>query len=165
MISRRRLARGIAMVRIRQAGLHSRGGPTSNRMVPARLPPYRLHLAESLEEFALLVGDDGTAEDIAVAAEIFRGRMHDEIGAEIEWALDQGRPGIVAGQERWRRCAIFGGSGEVGQFQSRIDGVSTQTRRVGRADGFWTAVRSVISTKSTWSCQRPKRSRNNRKTP
>src|SRR5689334_14994932 len=59
----------------------------------------RLHLADSLEEFAFFTGDDGTAKDIAVAAEIFRGRMHDEIGAEIERALDQGRPGIVAGQE------------------------------------------------------------------
>src|SRR5262245_38974275 len=48
----------------------------------------RLHLADALEEFALGAGDDGAAEDIAMAAEIFRRRMHDEIDAEIEWSLN-----------------------------------------------------------------------------
>src|SRR5689334_5154212 len=58
-----------------------------------------LHLADSLKEFALLASDHSTAKDIAVAPKIFRGRMHDEIGAEIEWALDKRRPGVVAGEK------------------------------------------------------------------
>ncbi len=44
---------------------------------------------------------EGAAEHVAVAAEIFRGRVHDDIGAECERLLQDRRgKGVVAGEQR-----------------------------------------------------------------
>src|SRR6185295_18742242 len=56
----------------------------------------RLDPPDALPELALLAGDESPAEDVAVAAEVLRRRMEDEIRPEVERALEHGgRPGVV----------------------------------------------------------------------
>ena len=59
---------------------------------------------------------------IAMTAEIFRGRMQDQIGAEIEGPLDDWRPGVVANAERAAVVHDFGDGGEIDHLQERIRG-------------------------------------------
>ncbi len=45
--------------------------------------------------------DDHAADDVGVAAQVLGGRMHHEVGAELERPLvDRGRKGVVDGDQR-----------------------------------------------------------------
>jgi hypothetical protein len=90
-----------------------------------------LDLAHALEEFILLPRDQGAAHDIAMAAEIFRGRVHDYIRAEreVRWMIgDQVLSLKYAGLLRDLRDG-----GEIGRSQwdwKRLD------QSVSRVDHF-----------------------------
>ena len=64
--------------------------------------------------------DDDSAEHIAVAAKIFRGRMEDEIGAEIEWPLNDRRPGVIANTNAAGFVSDLCHGREIDNFQERI---------------------------------------------
>ena len=76
--------------------------------------------SDFFEKRALFFRDDGTAGDVAMAANVFRGGMNDEIGAEIEGALDDGRPGVVAKAKGTGFMSEIGHLAEVGDFKLRI---------------------------------------------
>ncbi len=75
-----------------------------------------LQLANALEKFVVLPRDDSASHHVAVAAEIFRSRMHDEIDSERERSLDHGAPGVIDDEARPGRVRDLGGRGEVGQL-------------------------------------------------
>src|SRR2546421_7188141 len=75
-----------------------------------------LNLTDPLKNSRCLFRDNSTAHHIGMAAEIFRGRMHDEIRAEIEWALHDWRPRVVAYAERTRVMRDFCDDGDVADF-------------------------------------------------
>ena len=60
----------------------------------------RLNRADSLKKFVVPFRDNDSAEHIAVAAKIFGGGMENEIGADFEWPLNDGRPGIITNANR-----------------------------------------------------------------
>ena len=53
-------------------------------------------------------------------AEIFRGRVQDQVGAEIERPLQHWRPGVVANQKRSGIVYDFRDGSEIDNFQQRI---------------------------------------------
>src|SRR3982751_4072475 len=55
-----------------------------------------LNIPNTLEKITVSFGDHDSAQDIAMAAKVFRGGVKNKIGAEIERPLKNGRPGIVA---------------------------------------------------------------------
>src|SRR6478736_9290437 len=59
-----------------------------------------LDAADPLKKFIILFRNDDSSKNITMSAEIFRGGMQDEIGAEIEWSLQHRRPGVVANEKR-----------------------------------------------------------------
>ena len=80
----------------------------------------RLDLAQTLEKFVIPPRDQCAAEHVAMAAKIFRGRMHDQIRAEGEWSLNDRRPCVVANQKRAGPMRDLGHRRNVGQLQRRI---------------------------------------------
>ena len=58
--------------------------------------------------------------DVAMAAEIFRGRMHDEIGAERERLLNDRCPGVVANADRAAFVHDLVHGRDIDHFQERI---------------------------------------------
>ena len=60
-----------------------------------------LNAANALEKFIIDLTDNDPTKDIAMAAEIFRGRMQNKIATEIERPLNNRRPGVIAN----RNCA------------------------------------------------------------
>ena len=79
-----------------------------------------LNLTDALKNSRCLFRDNSTAHHIGMATEIFRCRMHDEIRAEIERALHDRRPGVVASAKRAGVMRDFRDDGDVGDFQKRI---------------------------------------------
>ena len=99
-------------------------------------------------------------------AEIFRGRMQNEIDAEIERSLKNRRPGIIAnGKARRPRERSSSMAARSTIFSSGLEGVSIQASFVFGRSAFLTAARSLISTKSASSPQRRKISRSRRVVP
>src|SRR5437764_13810376 len=56
---------------------------------------FALNISDSAKEFALLPPDHNAPENVAMAADIFCGRVQNDINAKVEWPLQSGRPGIV----------------------------------------------------------------------
>src|SRR5437660_11956860 len=54
-----------------------------------------LNAANALEKFIFDLADNDSAKHIAMAAKIFRGRMQNKIGPQIERPLNDRRPGVV----------------------------------------------------------------------
>ena len=124
-----------------------RAGPASNRMVRARRRRNVCICAHALEKFIVLFRDNDPTDDIAMAAEIFRGRMHDEIGAEIERSLNDRRPGVVANAERAACVHDFGDGREVDNLQKRIRRRLHPDQFRLRPQRVFTASESLMSTK------------------
>jgi len=61
---------------------------------------FVLNAADALEKFAIIFRHHDPAENIAMAAEIFCGRMKNKISAEIERPLQHWRPRVIANAER-----------------------------------------------------------------
>src|SRR5207302_8433303 len=79
--------------------------------------------ADALEERVAATGDDGAARDVAVATEVLRRGVDDEIGAQRERALEyRGRGGVVADAAS---------AGPVGERGDRRD-VGDAPQRIGR---------------------------------
>ena len=51
-------------------------------------PPVVLDRSQPLEKLVVIFRDNDPTEDIAMAAKIFRGRMHDEIGCRDRTAAE-----------------------------------------------------------------------------
>src|SRR5581483_3580965 len=79
-----------------------------------------LNVANAFEKVVVDLADENSAEHIAMAAEIFRGRMQDDIDAEVERALDDRRPGIVANANRISGVSHFRDRSKIDNLQERI---------------------------------------------
>ena len=128
-------------------------------------PADRLDLAQALEKFVIPLRDQCAAEHVAMAAKIFRGRMQDQIRAEPEWSLNDGRPCVVANQKRPGPMRNLGHGRDVGQSSRRVGRGLNPDEFCLPADRLFDRTRSVRSTKSTASCQRPKMLPKRRRTP
>ena len=112
--------------RVLRVGAHPAGErPHSTQEQPAikrrgDCAARALNFADAFEKPGCLAGDDGTAHDIGMAAEVFRSRVHDEIRAVIERSLQDRRPGVVANAKRTGVVRDFSNRGQVGDFQERI---------------------------------------------
>ena len=66
-------------------------------------------------------GDDGAEQQVGVAAEVLRGRVHDQVGAELKRPLDQRRrERAVDHHQRVRLAARGADGGQVGDRQQRV---------------------------------------------
>src|SRR6266498_4011455 len=59
-----------------------------------------LNTADTLAKIILRLENDNPPKNITMAAEIFCRRMEDQVGTEIEWALQGARLGIIANADR-----------------------------------------------------------------
>ena len=59
-----------------------------------------LDAANTLKKFVIFVRNERTSEHVAMSAKVFRGRVHDQIGAEPERLLNHGAPGVVDNEAR-----------------------------------------------------------------
>src|ERR1044071_9272216 len=80
---------------------------------------FILNAANPLKKFALLLGNHNSAENIAMAAKIFRRRMQDQIRTEIEWPLQDRCPRVVAYKNYPGRAYDFRDAREIHNFQQR----------------------------------------------
>ena len=108
-----------------------RADPARQRARPAEHEPaverrrhaagQRLREPHPAEELVVRPGHHRAALHVAVAAEIFRRRVHDQVGAERERAHERrAGPGVVAGHERAGPMRELGHRGYVGDAQQRI---------------------------------------------
>jgi hypothetical protein len=73
------------------------------------------------------VADEHTADDIAVAAEVFGRRMHDQVAAELQRQLQERRRERVVGERQDAALPADGGDRrEVVDAQQRIGGALEQ---------------------------------------
>src|ERR1700751_5092102 len=79
-----------------------------------------LDAADPPKEFIVFFGDDNSSEDIAMPAEILRCGVEDGSGAEIEWPLQERRPGVVTNESRAGVVYDLSNGGEIDNFQQRI---------------------------------------------
>ncbi len=110
-----------------RAAFESRDAPASNRTerAPRRRPTGSREASGKIRH---LLRDQCAAQHVAMAAKIFRGRMHDQIRAEREWSLDDGRPCVVANRSAPGRDARFRPPPQCRSVSSvGLEGVSTQT--------------------------------------
>src|SRR5690606_34512644 len=67
--------------------------------------------------------DHRAADEVAVAAEVLCGAVHDKIGAELEGLLQVGRgEGVVHGDQAAGAVALGGDGRDVGQVEQRVCG-------------------------------------------
>src|SRR4029079_13399777 len=66
-------------------------------------PTFVLNGADALKKIVLHFGNNNSSEDVTMTAEIFCRVMQDKIRAQIEWALERWRPGIITNTDRTRR--------------------------------------------------------------
>src|ERR1051326_3157244 len=104
---------------------HSPGeGPHSAKNQPAikrrgDRATFVLNAMNFLQKIILLPGNYDSAENVAMAAKIFGGRMHNQIGSKIERALQNGRPGIVANANCARLMNDLRERREIDNFEQR----------------------------------------------
>ncbi len=68
-----------------------------------------------------ILHNDGTAENVGVAAEVLRGRVHDDVGTQRQRLLEVGRgEGVVDDDDRTNRVADLGERGDVADLHERI---------------------------------------------
>ena len=81
------------------------------------------HVADVFPEFVFSRGHDGARDDIAMAIQILRRRMHDEVGA-MPNGLRQYRCGDRGVDDECRASVVrdIGGSGNVDHVPGRIAG-------------------------------------------
>ena len=84
-----------------------------------------------------VVRDGEAADHVGVAAEVLRRRVHDDVGAEVERALEVGRrEGVVDHEERACRLRrLVAAAAMSADVSSGFVGVSSQTRRVAGTHG------------------------------
>ncbi len=71
----------------------------------------------------LLRGDYRAADHIAVAIDVLRGRVHDDIGTQFDRPLPAGRQeGVVGDHQRANRVPALRDVGDIGDAQQRIAG-------------------------------------------
>ena len=86
-----------------------------------------LHEAHAARAAPASRDDDRAADDVGVPAEVLRRRVHDDVGAELERALDDRRgERVVDGDERVAACAPAIAAMST-TLSSGFVGVSTQT--------------------------------------
>ena len=79
-----------------------------------------LHVAQSLGELVVVDGDDAT-DDVAVAAEVLRRRVDDDVGAEGEWLLEIRRGERVVDDDQGTVLVGHGGDGlDVDAAEQRV---------------------------------------------
>ena len=116
-----------------------------------------MDFANALKKFVIFPRNERASEHVAVAAKIFRGRIHHEIRAKAEtarWII--GHQVLSTTRRAPAVCAISATAARSVNFNVGLDGVSTQMSLVFWRTAFLIASRSVISTKSTASRQRAK---------
>ena len=65
-----------------------------------------LHRGDALKQVAVLAEDQRAAQHVAVSAEVFRGGVHRDVGADLEGTLqNRGAPRVVDGADRAARDA------------------------------------------------------------
>ena len=80
-----------------------------------------LQEGELLFQLIVLADDRRAADDVGVAVEILRRRMHDDIEAVLERALDPGRSErVIAHADEAAPMANFGDRGEVDKLEQRV---------------------------------------------
>ena len=80
-----------------------------------------LDRADTLEDRVASPGHDGTAEHVAVAAQVLRRRVQHEVGAELEGRLEHRRGrGVVAHVERAGAPGDLADRRDVGHFPQRV---------------------------------------------
>ena len=102
--------------------------------------------AEPLGQLVVVHGDEA-ADDVGVAAEVLRGRVHDDVGPQAERLLQVGVAKVLStttsAPRSWASAATASMSMQV---SSGLVGVSSQTMRVSGASRPRSASRSVRST-------------------
>jgi len=106
-----------------------------------------LQEAKPVDEIAVVANDRGAADDIGMTADIFGHRMDDDVEAELQRPLHDGRSESVVGDRDERASGRSRRLPRVGDAQQRIAGVSTQIIRV---DGVIAASIAARSLASTW---------------
>ena len=80
-------------------------------------------------------GDDGAEEHVAVAGEVLRHRVHDDVGAVLERALEQrGREGVVDDREDPALAGRREQRGQVGDLEQGV-GRRLEPEQVGAVEG------------------------------
>jgi hypothetical protein len=90
--------------------------------------------------------DDRAADDVAVAVDVFRRRMHHEVGAEVDRLLQRGRQeGVVDHRARADVVRRFDREAQVGDAQQRVGwGFDPDQRRIAReCGGERTRIRQI----------------------
>src|SRR5215813_8322733 len=75
-----------------------------------------LNTADPLEKIVFNLRHDNSSQNVTMTAEIFGRGMQNQINAEIEWALQRWRPGIIANRNRPGSARNFRGSCEIYNF-------------------------------------------------
>src|SRR5690606_32265855 len=70
-----------------------------------------------------VAGDHGAADDVGVTADVLGGAVHDDVGAEVERALEGGREeGVVDREQHAASPAQRRDGGDVGELEHRVGG-------------------------------------------